>query len=98
MKDEKQTGEIDFDKNIHKLSTDKWGSELNTDKFDVSAKVGYVFPDQPYKSFGWQNAFSYHRQNSYLGLIKFTIAQEIINSNFLYTSFFINPMHKFSTE
>src|SRR5690606_36162268 len=34
MKDEKQTGEIDFDKNIHKLSTDKWGSELDTDKFD----------------------------------------------------------------
>lgn len=97
MKDEKQTGEIDFDKNIHKLSTDKWGSELNTDKFDVSAKVGYVFPDQPYKSFGWQNAFSYHRQNSYFGLNQFDIAQRSIYSNFLYSSIISNTMHKFST-
>lgn len=97
MKDKKQTGEIDFDKDIHKLGTDKWGSELNTDKFDASAKVGYVFPDQPYKSFGWQNAFSYHKQNSYFGLNQFDITQRSIYSNFLYSSIISNTMHKFST-
>ncbi|WLD24147.1 TonB-dependent receptor [Flavobacterium dauae] len=97
MKDEKQTGEVDFDKNIHKLTTDKWGSELNTDKFDVSSKVGYVFPDQPYKSFGWQNSFSYHKQNSYFGLNQFDITQRSIYSNLLYSSIISNTLHKFST-
>ena len=97
MKDEKQTGEIDFDKNIHKLSTIKWGSELNTDKFDANAKIGYVFPDQPYKSLGWQNSFSYHKQNSYFGLNQFDITQRSIYSNFLYSSIISNTLHKFST-
>lgn len=97
MKDEKQAGVIDFDPNIHKLSTDKWGSEIFTDKFDAHTKIGYVFPDQPFKSLGWQNAFSYHRQNSYFGLNQFDITQRSVYSNFLYNSIFSNTMHKFST-
>ena len=97
MKDEKQTGEIDFDRRLHKLTTEKWGSELNTDKFDASTKVGYVFPDQPYKSFGWQNSFSYHKQQSYFGLNRFDITQRSIYSNLLYSSIISNTLHKFST-
>ena len=97
MKDEKQAGVIDFDPNIHKLSTNKWGSEILTDKFDAHTKIGYVFPDQPFKSFGWQNAFSYHRQNSYFGINQFDIIQRSVYSNFLYNSIFSNTMHKFST-
>ncbi|HUH26086.1 MAG TPA: TonB-dependent receptor [Flavobacterium sp.] len=97
MKDEKQTGEIDFDKDLHKLSNLKWGSELNTDKFDANAKIGYVFPNQPYKSMGWQNSFSYHNQNSYFGLNQFDITQRSVYSNFLYSSIISNTMHKFST-
>ena len=97
MKDEKQTGELDFDRRFDKLSTQKWGSEINTDKFDVNTKIGYVFPDQPYKSFGWQNSFSYHKQNSYFGLNQFDITQRSIYSNFLYSSIITNTLHKFST-
>lgn len=96
MKDEKQTGEIDFDKDVHKLTTAKWGSELNTDKFDASSKVGYVFPDQPYKSFGWQNAFSYHKQNSYFGMNQFNITQRSVYSNLIYNSIISNTLHKFA--
>ena len=97
MKDEKQTGEIDFDQRIHKLSNVKWGSELNTDKFDASAKIGYVFPDQPYKSFGWQNSFSYHKQNSYFGLNQFDITQRSVYSNLIYNSIITNTLHKIAT-
>src|SRR5690606_9169336 len=96
MKDEKQTGEIDFDSKQHKLTTDKWGSELNTDKFDASSKIGYVFPDQPYRSFGWQSSFSYHKQNSSVGLNQFDITQRSIYSHFLYSSIINNTLHKFS--
>ncbi|MDN3708314.1 TonB-dependent receptor [Myroides ceti] len=97
MKDEKQTGETAFDKDKDKLSTVLWGSEINTDKFDANAKIGYVFPDQPYKSFGWQNSFSYHKQNSYYGLNQFDITQRSIYSNFIYSSIISNTMHTFST-
>ena len=54
MVDEKQTGEVDFDPKTDKLTTNSWGSELNTKKIDLSSKIGYVFPDMPFQSIGWQ--------------------------------------------
>ncbi|MEZ0131807.1 TonB-dependent receptor, partial [Flavobacterium sp. LBUM151] len=50
MHDKKQTGEVDFDKNRDRGTTNYWGSEINTERFDVSTKIGYVFKDMPYQS------------------------------------------------
>ncbi len=97
MKDEKQTGQITFDPKTDKLSTHLWGSEINTDKFDGNVKVGYVFPDMPYQSIGWQNSFSYHKQNSYFGLNQFDITQRSFYSNLIFSSIISNTLHKFST-
>src|SRR5690606_40508276 len=68
MNDEKQTGELDFNPDRDRLTTNAWGSEINTERFDVSTKLGYVFPGMPYQSLGFQNAFNVHDQESYFGL------------------------------
>jgi outer membrane cobalamin receptor len=60
MNDRKQTGELDFDLKKDKGTTNYWGSEINTERLDVSAKLGYVFQDKPYQSIGFQNAFNKH--------------------------------------
>lgn len=97
MKDEKQTGEFNFDSDKDKFSTNLWGSEINTEKFDANAKLGYVFPDMPFQSIGWQNSFSYHNQQSYFGLNEYNISQRSFYSNFIFSSIISNTMHKFST-
>lgn len=97
MNDEKQSGSIHFDKNRDKLTTNYWGSEILTEKFDASAKLGYVFPDTPWKSFGFQNSFNSHKQDSYFGLREYNINQNSFYSNLLYNSILSNTMHKFST-
>lgn len=97
MNDEKQSGSIHFDKDRDKLTTNYWGSEILTEKFDASAKVGYVFPDTPWKSFGFQNSFNSHKQESYFGLREYNIHQNSFYSNLLYNSILSNTMHKFST-
>lgn len=97
MKDEKQTGELDFDSEKDRGTTNFWGSEINTEKFDANAKVGYVFPDMPFQSMGWQNSFSYHNQQSYFGLNEYNISQRSFYSNFIFSSIISNTMHKFST-
>lgn len=97
MMDEKQTGELDFNPLTDKLSTNKWGSELNTKKFDVSSKIGYVFPDMPYQSIGWQNSFNYHEQESYFGLNQYDITQRSVYSNLVFNSIINNTKHKFAT-
>lgn len=97
MNDDKQSGSVDFDKKRDKLTTNHWGSELLTEKFDASAKIGYVFPDAPWKSIGFQNSFNSHNQDSYFGLRTFDIHQNSFYSNLIYNSILSNTMHKFAT-
>ncbi|MBP1224375.1 TonB-dependent receptor plug domain-containing protein [Flavobacterium sp. 1355] len=97
MNDKKQTGEVNFDKDRDKGTTNYWGSEINTERFDVSTKIGYVFPDMPYQSIGFQNAFNSHNQESYFGLNQYNIKQNSYYSNLIFNSIINNTMHKFTT-
>jgi outer membrane receptor for ferrienterochelin and colicins len=97
MNDEKQTGEMDFDKDRDKLTTNYWGSEIKTQRYDVSAKLGYVFPDMPYQSIGLQTAFNGHDQESYFGLNQYDINQKSFYSNLIFNSIISNTLNKFAT-
>jgi outer membrane receptor for ferrienterochelin and colicins len=97
MKDEKQTGQLEFDKNRDKLTTNYWGSEINTNRFDFTSKVGYVFKYMPFQSIGFQNAYSNHNQDSYFGLNQYAIQQQSYYSNLIFNSIINNTMHKFAT-
>lgn len=95
--DEKQTGEVNFNPTLDKGTTNAWGSEIDTKRFDISTKVGYVFPELPYQSFGFQFAYSNHKQTSYFGLRNYNITHESIYSNLLFNSIIGDTRHKFKT-
>ncbi|MEC5165733.1 outer membrane receptor for ferrienterochelin and colicins [Flavobacterium sp. PL11] len=97
MNDKKQTGELNFDKNRDRGTTNYWGSEINTERLDISTKVGYVFKDMPYQSIGFQNAFNIHDQDSYFGLNQYNIKQSSYYSNLIFNSIISNTMNKFAT-
>lgn len=97
LNDQKQSGQVDFDPNKHRGTTTFWGSEINTERLDFSTKTGYVFKGMPYQSMGWQNAFSYHNQESYFGLRTYHIKQQSAYSNFIFNSIIQNTRNKFST-
>ncbi len=97
MHDDKQGGEVDFDKKRDKLTTNLWGSEITTQKVDLSSKIGYVFPGMPYQSMGLQTAYNYHQQESYFGLNQYDITQQSVYSNFIFNSIISNTKNKFST-
>ena len=95
MQDQKQMGVLDFDPLKHRRSNTFWGSEIKTNRLDLSFKAGYVFPDLPYQSFGFQTAFSTHDQDSYYGLRIYDIYHESIYNNLLFNSIIGNTMNKF---
>ncbi|UMB53852.1 TonB-dependent receptor [Lutibacter sp. A64] len=97
LKDDKTTGEIDFDPDVHKNTTTFWGSEINTERFEASAKIGYVFPELPYKSFGLQVAYSSHNQDSYFGLNEYNINHKSGYANLIYNSIISDTRNKFVT-
>ena len=97
MNDKKQMGQMNFNPNTDRGTTTAWGSEINTERLDVSTKLGYVFKDMPYQSIGFQNAFTTHNQQSYFGLSQYNIKQNSYYSNLIFNSIINNTMHKFAT-
>lgn len=97
MKDEKQTGQMDFNPKTDKLTTNAWGSEINTERFDFSAKFGYVNPELPWQNLGAQFAVSNHQQDSYFGMNVYDIEQYSVYANVNYSSIISDSRHKIKT-
>ncbi|MBD0851663.1 TonB-dependent receptor [Maribacter arenosus] len=97
LNDEKQVGQTDFDPSIHKFTTQVWGSEINTRRFDSSLKLGYVFPELPFQSFGFQASYSHHKQDSYFGFNRYDITHKSMYSNIIFNSIIGDTQNKFKT-
>ena len=97
LNDQKQTGQTLFNPSSDINSSVLWGSEINTKRFDTALKIGYVFPEYSYKSFGVQAAYSNHDQKAYYGLRNYDIFHESFYSNFLYNSILNNTNNKFKS-
>jgi outer membrane receptor for ferrienterochelin and colicins len=97
MNDAKLMGQLSFNPDTDKGTTNSWGSEIDTQKIDISTKIGYVFKDMPYQSIGFQNAFSSYDQDSYFGLNGYDIKQNSFYSNLIFNSIINNERNKFAT-
>ncbi|MGB0279794.1 MAG: TonB-dependent receptor [Flavobacteriaceae bacterium] len=95
LTDEKQVGQLDFDPKKHQFGTSFWGGELKTDKWDITLKTGYVFPEIPYRSFGFQSAVSQHKQEGYFGNNTYDVSYTSYFHHLVYQSILGNTLHKF---
>ena len=97
MDDSKQTGQNNFDPLKDKGRSEVWGGEIDTKRFDSSLKLGYVFPQLPFQSFGFQFSYSNHDQDSYFGLKTYDINHQSVYSNLLFNSIIGDTRSKFTT-
>ncbi|MGI9550062.1 MAG: TonB-dependent receptor [Aurantibacter sp.] len=97
LNDEKQVGQANFNPDTDKFTTNVWGSQIDTRRFDSSLKLGYVFPELPFQSFGFQASYSLHKQDSYFGLNRYDIDHESVYSNLIFNSIIGDTRNKFKT-
>ena len=97
LNDEKQTGQVNFNPETDKLTTNAWGSEIDTRRIDISGKFGYVNPKIPYQNLGLQLAYSNHKQDSYFGLNQYNIKHNSIYTNIVYSTIISDTRHKIKT-
>lgn len=97
LNDNKLSGQVDYNPERHKFSTTYWGSEINTRRFEVASKIGYVNPVLPYQSLGVQLAYSRHEQDSYFGMRTYDIIQNSFYANVIYNSIISDSRHKIKT-
>ncbi|WP_299337205.1 TonB-dependent siderophore receptor [uncultured Psychroserpens sp.] len=97
LNDQNQAGQIDFNPDTDRLTTNAWGSEIDTERFEISTKFGYVNPEIPWQSLGIQFAFSTHSQDSYFGLNTYNSNHNSVYSNVIYNSIISDSRHKIKT-
>ena len=97
LNDEKQIGQVAFNPFTDKGTTNAWGGEINTERYEVAAKLGYVNPRIPYQSVGIQVAYSNHNQESYFGLREYNITHNSMYANAIFNSIISDSRHNFKT-
>ena len=97
LNDTKQVGQSIFNPATDKFTMNAWGSEIDTRRFDSSLKLGYVFPELPYQSFGFQASYSMHKQDSYYGFSRYDIDHESLYSNLIFNSIIGDTRSKFKS-
>lgn len=95
--DGKQSGQVNFDPDTDKLTTNAWGSEIDTERYEISGKLGYVNPELPWQSLGVQVSYSNHVQDSYFGLNQYDIKHKSLYTNVVYNTIISDSRHKVKT-
>ncbi|MFY8165951.1 MAG: TonB-dependent receptor plug domain-containing protein, partial [Sediminibacterium sp.] len=97
MNDDKVGGATSFSPSLHKNTTEYYGLGINTERYEFFGKLGYVFPQQQYKSIGLQLNVIDHKQDAYFGLTNYKGKQETFYGNLIYQSIINSTIHKFRT-
>nr|WP_294936776.1 carboxypeptidase-like regulatory domain-containing protein [uncultured Flavobacterium sp.] len=97
FKDERIGGQEHYDPDHEDMSNMAWGSKVLTDKIELSNKTGYVFPDMPFQSIGFQNAFQYNKVHAQYGNNIHHSHHKSYLSNLLFNSIINNTKNKFVT-
>jgi outer membrane receptor for ferrienterochelin and colicin/copper chaperone CopZ len=97
LNDHKQAGQVDFDPSTDKLTTNHYGVGIDVQQYELSGKLGYVFPQQKYKSIGFIFSATNYNNNAYYGLTSYAGKQNSVYANFIYQSIIGSTIHKFRT-
>ena len=95
LTDKKQVGQMSYVPALHKFGNQYWGGELDTSKWEFNLKTGYVDPEIPYRSLGFQSAISRHKQSSYFGNKIYNVSYSSFFHHLVYQSILGNTLHKF---
>ena len=96
LKENRLSGQMDFDP-AHRLDEGYgfYGIGINTERYEAFAKTGFIF-DRPETSLGIQQQVTYHKLDSYFGLIDYDATQLSYYANILFDSYIVNDHHKYS--
>ncbi|MFC2112234.1 TonB-dependent receptor domain-containing protein [Bacteroidota bacterium] len=96
MDELREGGELDFDYERDQGTTNAYGINMNSRKYNGFGKIGVLFPDKPYQSIGFQMSATYFEQEGLFGLDRYTGKQNSLYSNLIYQGIIGNTNHMYS--
>ncbi len=86
-------GQTSYDHKFPQFSIGSWGMGLNLQRLEAWGKIGRVFEETPWKTYGFQASTAYHNQSSFFGLRRYDARQTSSYTNFVYQSIIDNTNH-----
>jgi outer membrane receptor for ferrienterochelin and colicin len=96
LSDVKLGGQTDFGAE-DKFTTNRYGLEIDTRRYEAWGKVGYQFDGKPYKSIGFQWSVMQHDHASFYGFNEHDANEKSAYANLIYQSIISSTNHKFKT-
>ena len=79
------------------VPSNPWTAATEISRLEATAKTGYVFPGQSWKSIGSQFVVSSHNQNHKFGNRSYSGTENYFRGNVLFSSIINNTNHKFTS-
>lgn len=92
--DSKQGGQLSFDPEKDKLTTNRYGIGIDSKRFELWGKTGYVFDGDPERSVGFQTSLSHYDNTSYFGLTTYDASQLTYYANGIYQTELFGSDHQ----
>ena len=93
MDELREGGQMEFDYDRDKGGSEYYGINISTRKFQGFGKIGFLFPEKPYKSIGFQTQSTWFSQESLYGLRLYDGEQVSYYANLIYQSIISNTNH-----
>jgi len=97
VRDRRLGGQSSFDKNTDRQQQMAYGTGFSVDRFEVYGKVGYVFPQQRYRSVGYVTQYVNHRTDAFFGRSDYLGKQGSLYQNLIFQDILGNTNHKYRT-
>ncbi len=97
MEEKRLGGQYDFNKEIHRGTTNFYGIGMDTRQYEVFLKGGFKIPNTVSSGIGGQLSFSKHEQDSYFGLNEYTGEQASFYSNIIFNTIIFNTAHQLNS-
>lgn len=97
LEEDRTGGQVDFPENGKPGSTDYYGINIQTKRFEAWGKTGYIFENRDATSIGFLNSYTYHQQASFFGLNIYDGTEHNYYANLIFQSIIGNHNHKYHT-
>lgn len=97
LEEDRTAGQMEFQKSNERDSSDFYGVNIKTKRYQVWGKTGYVFGNKNETSIGFINSYTYHDQSSFFGLTDYNGTENTYYANLILQSEMGSFKHKYST-
>ena len=97
LDESRRGGQVNYKFTESNSSQSYYGLKIDTRRFNIYGKLGFLYPEKPYKGIGFTTSATVFDQNAFFGLTDYSGRQFSYYANMIYQTIFRTTNHKINT-